>query len=103
MSTSSTIIPTQHVGNKYQLTIENDLNAKLTTLSKQMEVLALAEATTSLPKDTSIMCALCDTMDHCTNVYSIVAGVKEVRGQINTVNQFSRSGNDTYSNTYNPG
>ena len=31
---SSTVIPTQYVGTKYQLTAEDDLNAKLTALSK---------------------------------------------------------------------
>ena len=70
----STIIPTQHVGNKYQLTVEDDLNAKVTAVSKQVEALALAKAAPSLPKETSIMYALCDTMDYCTDVCPIVAG-----------------------------
>ena len=54
--------------------MEDDLNAKLTALSKQVEALALAKAATSLPKETSIMCALCDTIDYCTDVCPIVAG-----------------------------
>ena len=49
------------------------------------------------------MCALCGTMDHCTDMCPIVAEVKEARGQVNVVGQFSRSGNNPYSNTYNPG
>ena len=58
----------------YQLKMEDDLNAKLTTLSKQVEALAIAKATTSLPKKTLTMCALCDTMDYYTDVCPIVAG-----------------------------
>ena len=77
---------TQHVGHKYQLSVEDDLNAKLTALSKQVEALALAKAATSLPKETSTMCALCDTTDHCTKVCPIVTGVKETCGQVNVVN-----------------
>ena len=98
---SSTAIPTQHVGTKYQLTAKNDLNAKLTTLSKQGEPLKFAKTATSLPKETSIMCALCDTMNHCTDMRPIMVGVKEARGQVNVVNQFLRSGNNSCSNTYN--
>ena len=36
MIKTSTIIPTQHVDTKYQLTIKNNLNAKLIPLSKQV-------------------------------------------------------------------
>ena len=55
----STVIPTQNVGTKYQLTMEDNLNAKLTAFLKQVKDLALAKAATSLLKKTSIMCALC--------------------------------------------
>ena len=65
---------TQYVGIKYQLTMEDDLNAKFTALSKQVEALALAKVITSFTKDTSIMCALCDTIDHYTDVCPIMAG-----------------------------
>ena len=81
MIKSFTVIPTQNVGNKYQLTIEDDLNAKLTTLSKQVETLSLAKAAISLPKETSTMCALCDTMDHYTNVCPIMVGSKKYVGK----------------------
>ena len=53
-----------------------------------MEALALAKTVTSLPKETSTICALCDTMDHYTDIRPIVAGVKESHGQVNVVNQF---------------
>ena len=72
MSKSSTA--TQHIGIKYQLAMEDDLNAKFTILSKLVEVLALAKAATSFIKDTSTMYALCDTMDHYTDVCPIVGG-----------------------------
>ena len=68
-----------------------------------MEVLAFAKATTIVPKKTSTMCALCDTIDHCTDVCPIMVEVKEVRGQVNAVGQFPRSVNNPYSNTYNSG
>ena len=71
---SSTIISTQNVGNKYQLTAEDDLNAKLTALSKQVEAFALAKTVTSLPKETSTICALCDVIDHCIDVCPIIVG-----------------------------
>ena len=71
---SSNFIPTQIVSIKYELIAEDDLNAKLTTLSKQVKALALAKAATSLPKETSIMCALCDTIDHYTDVCPFVVG-----------------------------
>ena len=99
MTRPFTSTSTQHVGHKYQLSMEDDLNAKLTALSKQVEALTLAKAATSLPKETSTMCALCDTTDHCTDVCPIVAGIKEARGQVNAVGQFLRSGNNPYSNT----
>ena len=101
VSKSSIVIPTQHVGTKYQLTMEDDLNAKFTALSKQVKVLAHVKATTSFTKDTSTMCALCDTMDHCTDMCPIMAEVKEAHGQVNAINQFSRSENNSLSNTYN--
>ncbi|GFZ14646.1 hypothetical protein Acr_24g0008360 [Actinidia rufa] len=94
---------TQHVGVKYKLGMEDDVNAKLTALSRQVEALAHAKAATSLTNESSSMCVLCDTMDHCTDVCPIVAGVKEARGQVNVVGQFSRNGGNPYSNTYNPG
>ena len=65
---------TSTVGNKYQLGVEDDVNVKLTALSKQVEALTHVKASTSLPKETSSMCALCDTIDHCTDVCPIVAG-----------------------------
>ena len=74
MIKSFAVIPTQNVGTKYQLTTEDNLNAKLTALSKQVEALAFAKATTSLPKETSTICALCDIMDHCIGMCPIVAG-----------------------------
>ena len=82
--------------------VEDDINAKLTALSKSVKVLAHAKAATNLPKRAFSMYALCDTMDHCTDVCPIMVGVKEARGQVNVVGQFSRSGNNPYSNTYNP-
>ena len=66
-----------------------------------MEVLAFAKATTIVPKKTSTMCALCDTIDHCTDVCPIMVRVKETRGQANVVNQFLRSENNPFSNIYN--
>ena len=96
-------MPTQHVGTKYQLAAEDDINAKLTVLRKKVEALASAKAITVVPKETSTMCALCDIMDHRTNVCPIIAGAKEAHGQVNTVNQFPRSWNNPFSNTYNPG
>ena len=86
LTKSSTVIPTQYVGTKYQLTAVDDLNAKLTALLKQVKDLAFAKATTSISKETSTMCALCDTMDHCTDVCPIVAEVREARKQVNAVN-----------------
>ncbi|GFS34255.1 hypothetical protein Acr_00g0032950 [Actinidia rufa] len=86
-----------------KLGIEDEVNAKLTALSRQVEALAHAKAATSLTNESSSMCVLCDTMDHCTDVCPIVAGVKEARGQVNVVGQFSRNESNPYSNTYNPG
>ncbi|GFZ05261.1 hypothetical protein Acr_17g0008330 [Actinidia rufa] len=74
---------TQYVGVKYKLGVEDDVNAKLTALLRQVEALAHAKAATSLTSESSSMCVLCDTMEHCTGVCSIVARVKEARGQVN--------------------
>ncbi|GFY88708.1 late embryogenesis abundant protein, group 2 [Actinidia rufa] len=65
---------TQHVGVKYKLGMEDEVNAKLTALSRQVETLVHAKAATSLTNESSSMCVLCDTMDHCTDVCPIVAG-----------------------------
>ena len=65
---------TQHVGVKYQLGVEDNVNAKLTTISRQVEALAHAKTAINFVKESSSMCALCDTMDHCTDVCPIVAG-----------------------------
>ena len=67
-----------------------------------MEALTFAKATTVVPKETSTMCALYDTMDHCIDMCLIMAGVKEAHRQVNKLNQFPRSGNNLYSNTYTP-
>ena len=61
-------MPTQHVGTKYQLAAKDDINAKLITLTKQVEAFAFAKATTVIPKETPIIYALCDTMDHNIDV-----------------------------------
>ncbi|GFZ12049.1 hypothetical protein Acr_23g0004340 [Actinidia rufa] len=58
---------------------------ELTALSRQVEALAHAKAATSLTNESSSMCVLCDTIDHCTDVCPIVAGVKEARGQVNVI------------------
>ncbi|GFS36290.1 hypothetical protein Acr_00g0045170 [Actinidia rufa] len=65
---------TQHVGVKYKLGMEDEVNAKLTALSKQVEALAHAKAATSFTNESSSMCVLCDTTDHCTDVCPIVVG-----------------------------
>ena len=44
-----TSMPTQHVGTKYQLAAEDDINAKLTTLTEQVKVLVFAKAATVVP------------------------------------------------------
>ena len=41
---------TQHVGVKYQLGVEDNVNAKLTAISRQVEALAHAKAATSFVK-----------------------------------------------------
>ena len=69
----ATSIPTKHAGTQYQLLAKYDINAKLTTLTKQVEALAFVKATTVVLKETPIICALCDTMDHSTNVCPIMA------------------------------
>ena len=94
-------MPTQHIGTKYQLEAEDDINAKLTIVTKQVKALELAKATTVVPKKTSTLCALCDTMGHSTDIYPIVAGVKEICVQVYAMNQFSRNKNNLFSNTYN--
>ena len=81
---------TQYIGTKYQLAAEDDINAKLTALTKQVEALAFAKATTVVPKETPIIYALCDTMDHNTDVCSIVAKEKKTHGQVNAINQVLR-------------
>ncbi|GFZ19874.1 hypothetical protein Acr_28g0005790 [Actinidia rufa] len=82
---------TRHVGVTYKLRVEDDVNAKLTALSRQVEALAHAKAATSLTNESSSMCVLCDTMDHYTDVCPIVAGVKEARGQVNVGQQNMQS------------
>ena len=96
-------MPTQHVGTKYQVASEDDINAKLTSLTKQVEALAFAKDTIVVSKETSTICALCDIMGHSNDICPIVVGVKKAHGQVNVVNQFLRSGNNPFSNTYNPG
>ena len=76
----STSIFTEHIDTKYQLVTEDNIDAKHTALTKQVEALAFAKATTSVPKKTSIICARCDTINHSTNVCPIVDGVKEACG-----------------------
>ena len=73
-------------GASYFQLVEDDLNAKLTALSKQVKALALTKATTNLSKENSTMCAFCDIIGHCIDVCPIVAGVKKVHGQVNAVN-----------------
>ena len=73
-------MPTQHIGTKYQLTAKDDINAKLTTLTKQAEALVFSKVTTVAPKKTLIICALCEITDHCTDMCSIVTRVKKAHG-----------------------
>ena len=76
MNKPGTFTSTQYVGVKYQLGVEDDINAKLTTLSRQVEALAHAKVTINFTKESSSMCVLYDTMDYCTDVCQIMVGVR---------------------------
>ena len=99
-----------HVGSKYQLGEVEDLQAKVTSLTRKLEALETSKATTSVPVETPSTCLVCTTQDHDTMSCPVIPGVREaLHGQVNAVGQFQggyqnqRSGNNPYSNTYNPG
>ncbi|XP_057487288.1 uncharacterized protein LOC130773354 [Actinidia eriantha] len=98
------------VGGKYQLGEVEDLQAKVTSLTRKLEALETTKATTSVLVETPSMCLVCATQDHDTTSCPVIPGVREaLHGQVNAVGQFQggyqnqRSGNNPYSNTYNPG
>ena len=99
-----------HVGGKYQLGEVEDLQAKVTSLTRKLEALETSKATMSIPVETPSLCLVCNTQDHDTASCPVIPGVREaLHGQVNAVGQFQggyqnqRSGNNPYSNTYNPG
>ena len=98
-----------HVGRKYQLREVKDQQAKVTSLIRKLEALETSKATTSVLVDTPSMCLVCAMQDHDIASCPVILGVREaLHGQVKAVGQFQggyqnqRSGNNPYSNTYNP-
>lgn len=95
-------------GKTFPLHEMDDVNARLTTLTKRVEEVLEAkkvnvnEVTTPKPPAQQLGCFLCDSMDHEATTCPQVPVFKEFT-QVNAIGHYQRGGANPFSNTYNPG
>ena len=94
---------TSSIGTKYQLNEENALNVKIIALSRKVDELISKQVNHTQIQSTDI-CGVCAVVGHSTMDCSLMPAFENMKEeQANVLNQYRRSENDPYSNTYNPG
>ena len=86
---------------KYQLREDDDLSARVASLTRKLEVMELREVNgiNTVPKIDEV-CRIFDTMEHSTNEYPIIPAFKEVlHDQANAMNMVKKSYPSPYSET----
>ena len=92
-------------GGKYQLREDNDLCARVASLTRKLEARELRKVNgiNTVPKIDEV-CRICETMEHHTNECPTILAFKEVlHDQANTMNMVKKSYPSPYSETYHSG
>jgi hypothetical protein len=97
--------PSTSQGGKYVLRDDDDLRAKMSTLSRKLEALEMKkvhQVDVALP--TEQLCGICALTGHPTGECPTIPAFKEVLlEQSNVVSNFNKPYSNPYSETYNPG
>ncbi|XP_075655080.1 uncharacterized protein LOC142625280 [Castanea sativa] len=92
-------------GGKYQLRKDDDLNARVASLTNKLEAMELRKVNgiNTVPKIDEV-CRVCETVEHITNECPTIPTFKEVlHDQANAMNIVKKSYPSSYSETYNSG
>ena len=92
-------------GGKYQLREDNDLCARVASLTRKLEAMELRKVNgiNTVPKIDEV-CRICETMEHHTNECPTTLAFKEVlHDQANAMNMVKKSSPSPYLETYHSG
>ena len=98
-------LPTPLGGDKYQLREDDDLSARVASLTRKVEAMELRKVNgiNTVPKIDEV-CRICETMEHPTNECPTIPAFKKVfHDQANAMNMVKKSYSSPYSETYNFG
>ncbi|XP_022886923.1 uncharacterized protein LOC111402855 [Olea europaea var. sylvestris] len=89
-------------GGKYQLSQDDDLNARIASLSRKVEAMELRKVKEVKPVQNDEICSICETFGHLTHDCPNIPVFKEVLyDQANAMNTFKKPFSSPYSETYN--
>ncbi|XP_022866699.1 uncharacterized protein LOC111386463, partial [Olea europaea var. sylvestris] len=89
-------------GGKYQLSQDDDLNARTASLSRKVEAIELRKVKEVKPVQNDEICSICETFGHLTHDCPNIPVFKEVlHDQANAMNTFKKPFSSPYSETYN--
>ena len=92
-------------GGKYQLREDDDLSARVASLTRKLEAMELRKVNgINTVSKIDEVCRICETMEHPTNECPTIPAFKEVlHDQSNAINMVKKSYPSPYSKTYNSG
>ncbi|XP_022851737.1 uncharacterized protein LOC111373434 [Olea europaea var. sylvestris] len=89
-------------GGKYQLSQDDDLNARIASLSRKVEAMELRKVKEVKPVQNDEICSIGETFGHLTHDCPNIPVFKEVlHDQANAMNTFKKPFSSSYSETYN--
>ncbi|XP_022852000.1 uncharacterized protein LOC111373667 [Olea europaea var. sylvestris] len=89
-------------GGKYQLSQDEDLNARIASLSRKVEAMELRKVKEVKPVQNDEICSICETFGHLTHDCPNIPVFKEVlHDQANAINTFKKPFPSPFSETYN--
>ena len=88
---------------KYHLSQEDDLSARMASLTRKVEAMELRKVQEVKPVKTEEICNICEILGHSTVECPNISLFKEMlHDQANAVETFKKPFHSPYSNTYNP-
>ncbi|XP_022859157.1 uncharacterized protein LOC111379951, partial [Olea europaea var. sylvestris] len=89
-------------GGKYQLSQDDDLNARIASLSRKVEAMELRKVKEVKPMQNDEICSICETFGHLTHDCPNIPIFKEVlHDQANAMNTFKKPFSSPCSETFN--
>jgi len=99
----SKTLPHTSSGGMYNLREDHDLQTKVASLAKKVEVIELKKSG-QLKYFQDIVCQIFETNEHSTNDCPTLPSFREcLHGQAHALNSLQRPNHNPYSQTYNPG